>query len=318
MRCETLRPVRKSETAVSSSRQTPIKSRNVVAHTGEKIRSRRPQQRVQNGFVDLGGTEICREGRDSRPAACRYLRAVAGGMQAKRGVGRCMFEIKRSRDRGRLTQLIDCVAGGQTCVLVEPFRHHQFGSRAGAALSIHLDCNVDKNLRRFIHGHRAEPERVTERHAPLGKVDAFHSDTWRHGRSIEVAVGEVRANCLGQPYKGRIGQDVERTRPPQRHFIDSGDIAGPRRHDQHTVSQKHRLRNGMCNKQYGLFCFALNALQFDIHALARHCIERTKGLVHQHDLGIVNERAADRGALLHAAGQLPWILVFEVLQADQL
>ena len=51
-----------------------------------------------------------------------------------------------------------------------------------------------------------------------------------HGRSIEVAIGEVRANCLGQFDKGRIGQDVERTRPPQRHFIDSGDIAGPGRH----------------------------------------------------------------------------------------
>ena len=192
-----------------------IESGQVSAHAVEKVRPLRSQQRVQNGFVDLGGAEICREGRDSRLAAGRYLRSVAGGMQAKRGVGRCVFEIKRSRDCGRLTQLIDCVAGGQICVLVEPFRHHQFGSGAGAALSIHLDCDVHKNLGCFVHGHRAEPERVAERHAPLGKVDAFHRDTGRHGKSIEVAVGEVRANCLGQSDKGRIGQDIERTRPPQ-------------------------------------------------------------------------------------------------------
>ena len=77
-----------------------IESGQVSAHAVEKVRPLRSQQRVQNGFVDLGGAEICREGRDSRLAAGRYLRSVAGGMQAKRGVGRCVFEIKRSRDCG--------------------------------------------------------------------------------------------------------------------------------------------------------------------------------------------------------------------------
>ena len=47
-------------------------------------------------------------------------------------------------------------------------------------------------------------------------------------------------------------------------------------------------------------------------------VERAERLVHQHDLGIVHQRAADRGALLHAAGELPGQLLLEALEPDQL
>jgi hypothetical protein len=54
-----------------------------------------------------------------------------------------------------------------------------------------------------------------------------------------------------------------------------------------------------------------------IHALAGHGVERAERLVHQHDLGIVHQRPADRGPLLHAAGQLPGQLFLETFEADE-
>ena len=41
-----------------------------------------------------------------------------------------------------------------------------------------------------------------------------------------------------------------------------------------------------------------------LHLGAGLAVERAEGLVHQQDLGIVGERAGDRDALHHAAGEL--------------
>ncbi len=46
-----------------------------------------------------------------------------------------------------------------------------------------------------------------------------------------------------------------------------------------------------------------DALQLQVHVLARHRVQRAEGLVHQQHRGVVQQRPADRGALLHAAGQ---------------
>ena len=74
----------------------------------------------------------------------------------------------------------------------------------------------------------------------------------------------------------------------------------------------------MRDQQYRLASFALDTLQLHVHLFARHGVERAKRLVHQHDLGIMHQRAADRSALLHATGQLPRQLVFEPFEADRL
>src|SRR5260370_6885399 len=41
------------------------------------------------------------------------------------------------------------------------------------------------------------------------------------------------------------------------------------------------------------------------------CVERRERLVEHHELRLVNERATEIGALLHATGQLPWLSVPE-------
>src|SRR5919106_116899 len=46
-------------------------------------------------------------------------------------------------------------------------------------------------------------------------------------------------------------------------------------------------------------------------------VEGAEGLVHQQDLRVDRERAADRDALLHAAGELARVLAREPLQAER-
>ena len=60
-----------------------------------------------------------------------------------------------------------------------------------------------------------------------------------------------------------------------------------------------------------------DAHQLEGQLLARQRVERAERLVHQQDVGIVHQRAADAGALLHAAGQLARILALEAGEADE-
>jgi hypothetical protein len=57
--------------------------------------------------------------------------------------------------------------------------------------------------------------------------------------------------------------------------------------------------------------------QLDVHPLARHLVERPERLVHQEELGLDHERPGDRGALLHAARELPWVVAGEVAELDE-
>src|SRR5262249_47353193 len=47
-------------------------------------------------------------------------------------------------------------------------------------------------------------------------------------------------------------------------------------------------------------------------------VERAERLVHEQDAGFETERAGERGALAHAAGELPGIMLREVLEPDGL
>src|ERR1700737_447959 len=58
--------------------------------------------------------------------------------------------------------------------------------------------------------------------------------------------------------------------------------------------------------------------QFFLQGLACDLIERRERLVHQQDFWPEGERAADRDALLHAAGQFMWISVLEPLETGDL
>ena len=57
--------------------------------------------------------------------------------------------------------------------------------------------------------------------------------------------------------------------------------------------------------------------EFEVHSLAGQGIERSEGLVHEDQLGIMNQCTGDRRALLHAAGQLVGMLGLKALEPDQ-
>ena len=54
-----------------------------------------------------------------------------------------------------------------------------------------------------------------------------------------------------------------------------------------------------------------DAEQQFLHQLAGLVVERAEGLVHQQHARVVGQRARERGALLHAAGQLLGKVVLE-------
>ena len=60
-----------------------------------------------------------------------------------------------------------------------------------------------------------------------------------------------------------------------------------------------------------------DAQELEAHLVARQRVERRERLVHQQDVGIEQQRARDRDALLHAAGQLVDALGGEVRKPDE-
>ena len=57
-------------------------------------------------------------------------------------------------------------------------------------------------------------------------------------------------------------------------------------------------------------------LQHDPKLLAREGIERAERLVEQQQFRLMDQRAAERRALLHAAGQLPGVMIGEAVEPD--
>ena len=99
---------------------------------------------------------------------------------------------------------------------------------------------------------------------------------------------------------------------------DLQDAARGRRHDDHAVGQQHRLLDRVGDQHDGLAVALPDPHQLDIHVVARHRIERAERLVQQQDRRVEHERAADRGAPLHAAGELPGIVMREGREAAHL
>ena len=88
-------------------------------------------------------------------------------------------------------------------------------------------------------------------------------------------------------------------------------------HDQHPVGEEHRFENAVGDEEHRLAVGDPDALQLEVHALARQRVERAERLVHQQHARIVNEAPGDADALLHAAGQLGRIFASRSREPDQ-
>ena len=58
--------------------------------------------------------------------------------------------------------------------------------------------------------------------------------------------------------------------------------------------------------------------QLLVQPVADDLVERAERLVHQQDVGVEGQRPGDRGALLHAARELPGIFLLEAGEVDEL
>ncbi len=74
----------------------------------------------------------------------------------------------------------------------------------------------------------------------------------------------------------------------------------------------------MRDQDDGLSVLLPDSHQLDVHIIAGHGVERAEWLVEQQDRRIEHEGAADRDAPLHAAGELPGIMVGKGRQTGHL
>ena len=73
----------------------------------------------------------------------------------------------------------------------------------------------------------------------------------------------------------------------------------------------------MRDEQDGYRVLQPHSLQVEIHLVPGQCIECSEGLVHQQQPRAMHQRAAQRHALAHAAGEFEWMLALEAFEPDR-
>ena len=107
-------------------------------------------------------------------------------------------------------------------------------------------------------------------------------------------------------------------RARHRHLDQLLHLAGMRRQHQDAVGEEDRLVEIVGDEDDGDVDLAPDFQQMRLHLGTRLRVERAERLVHQQNARLIGERAHDRHALLHAAGQLMRIGVGEFLQTDEI
>ena len=100
------------------------------------------------------------------------------------------------------------------------------------------------------------------------------------------------------------------------HRLVVDDLAGARAHHADAVGEIARLLEIVRDKQDRRLSRHPEVLHDRPQFLAGELIERAERLVEHQELRIVDERAAERGALHHPARQLPGIFVAEAREPD--
>jgi hypothetical protein len=117
--------------------------------------------------------------------------------------------------------------------------------------------------------------------------------------------------------RGRVGQ-LQVARARQVNFAAHHKTARALAHDVHRVGQKDALAQVVRDKDDVEALLSPQVAQDAPQLFAGKGVQGAKGLVEQQHFGLVDERAANAGALLHAARKLPRKLVFIATQAHLL
>ena len=100
-----------------------------------------------------------------------------------------------------------------------------------------------------------------------------------------------------------------------RHRDGLDDAARARRHDMHLVGEINRLFHVVGDEHHRLAEIGPQPEQPFLHVELGLRVERAERLVEQDDIGIEQQRAQQRRALAHAAGQRGGIVVLEAAEA---
>src|SRR3990170_6266661 len=143
------------------------------------------------------------------------------------------------------------------------------------------------------------------------------------GRSLQIYRGDlflqVAPELVEEGRELRIGVNAEDVaRPGDRHRVHALDGAGSVAEQYDLVRQGDRLDQVVGHEDDRLPGALPEAKEFVLQDNARLRVQRPKRLVHQDDVGLVDERAGEGGAVAHPAGQLVGIVVLEAAQPDAL
>ena len=128
---------------------------------------------------------------------------------------------------------------------------------------------------------------------------------------MSVIASAMRTNSAARRAsrpRGRGSVDVD----------DALDATGARRHDDDAVGEQHRLVDRVRDEQHRLVRCEPQRLEVEAHLLARQRVECAERLVHQQQRRVVDQRARNRHALAHSAGELVRITIGEILEPDLL
>ena len=119
--------------------------------------------------------------------------------------------------------------------------------------------------------------------------------------------------------RDRVGivRHLQRARSRQVDDALRHDAARPCAHDQNTIGQQRCFAQIVRDENDRRFSRQPKLLQGEPQLLPSEHVERSERLVQHQQGGIMDERPAERGALLHAPGQLPGKVILKSLEADQ-
>ena len=112
----------------------------------------------------------------------------------------------------------------------------------------------------------------------------------------------------------RLEADVEIARAWQLDPLGHDDVSRPRAHDVDVVGKKGGFAQVVRDQDDGEAELLPNVAQHAPQLFARERIQRGERLVQHQQCGLMDERAAERDALLHAAGQLPGKTLAEAVE----
>ena len=116
----------------------------------------------------------------------------------------------------------------------------------------------------------------------------------------------------------RLEGGGERARSRDVDLLGQHDAAGPPAHHIDRVGEKDGLAQVVRHQHAGEALLQPQRLHDAPQLLAREGVERAERLVEHQELGLVDQRPAQVRALLHAARELPGILVGKIGETDRL